>query len=195
MQENREAALAAILKSEDGTLNVAKSEPGGASKWGVSVDLLTDYRKRRGLPPATIADVAALDDKGVQASAIYTEMLLGPLRFDGMPSGVDYRLADIATNAGLTGGIAFLELSLGIWPLSNATAVSDALMSAVFGADPAALIHALSAAWIAQKHMSPNWYPRSVNPLSISENGYGHGWSNRNIDATKMSLSLVGKYT
>lgn len=179
---NRAKALDYILASEDGTLNLAKTEPGGASRWGVSVDYLTDYHRKIGLPAATIADVTALtrDD----AIKVYNAMLLNPLRFDELPSGVDYRLADITTNQGSTGGPTLLQLAIGMWPISGK--MDDATMALVARSDPKALIQALSAAWIATKHCSPNW-----GPSDVTKNGFGHGWSNRNIAANKQALDMV----
>lgn len=182
MIQNRKAALDAILASEDGTLNLAKTEPGGASRWGVSVDYLTDYHRKLGHPPATIQDVVDLTRDG--AVQVYTAMLLDPIRFDELPSGVDYRLADITTNSGMTGGPTLLQLALGMWPLTGK--VDDATMAKVKATDPKALILALSAAWITQKHNSENW-----NPSPVTKNGFGHGWSNRNISATQLALSMV----
>lgn len=185
MKQNREKTLAAILISEDSTLNVAKSEPGGASKYGVSVDFLTDYYiSNKFATKATVADVSRLtaDD----ATKIYDKMILDFLHFDDLPGGVDYRLADITVNLGRSGGPALLQLCLNIWPLT--AVMDDNTMQHVHNTEPKALIMALSAAWLAKKHESPNW-----GPGPATSRGYGHGWTNRNISATAMALSMVEK--
>lgn len=182
MQENRTTALNYILASEDGTLNLSPSEPGGASKWGVSVDLLTDYYKKIGKPKATIGDVTALtrDD----AIVVYDSMLLDPLRFDELPSGVDYRVSDIETNSGVTGGVEVLQLALGMWPLTGK--MDDATMARVKNIDPRLLVSLLGAVWIGKKHESPNW-----NPSPVTKNGFGHGWSNRRLAADDQALEMI----
>ena len=183
MQTNRATTLASILQWEGSDLNTAPTEPGGASKYGVSVDLLTDYRLKYGLPKATIPDVAALT--ATDAEKIYSEMLLDRIKFDDLPSGVDYRLADIATNSGTTGGPMLLQLCLGMYPLTGQ--VDSETLKLVNATDPRALIIALSAAWIAAKHVSPNWNP---NP-GVTNTGFGHGWSNRNNAQREAALAIV----
>ena len=182
MQANRTITLDSILRWEGSDLNTAPTEPGGASKYGISVDFLSDYHKKHGLPKATIPDVSNLTADA--ASQIYGEMLLDPLRFDQLPSGVDFRLADLTTNLGMTGGPTLLQLCLGIYPL---TGVMDSqTIAATMASDPKALIVALSAAWIAVKHQSPNW---SSSP--VTKSGFGHGWSNRNNAQKEAALALV----
>lgn len=184
MQQNRIQTLDEILRWEGDDLNTSPSEPGGASKYGVSVDFLTDYRKAKGLPAATIPNVAALTQE--DAEEIYSTTLLNPIRFDELPSGVDYRLADITTNLGMTGGPNLIQLCLGMWPLTGK--VDDTTLAKVLAVDAKSLIYALSAAWIARKNLSSNW-----GPSAITKNGYGHGWTNRNIAATETALAMVGK--
>jgi lysozyme family protein len=191
MKQNRPATFAAILASEDGTLNVAKSEPGGASKWGVSVDFLTDwYRLKNMGRKATVDDVAKLTDQ--DAMTIYGVMILDAIHFDDLPSGVDYRLADIVTNLGVTGGITLLQIVLGMWQPTGH--VDEETMSRIHGIDPLEMVAALSAAWITKKHDSPSWYPVSVNPNSKVAHGAGHGWTNRNISATALALSMADRH-
>lgn len=182
MNENRQKALDCILVSEDGTLNTGKTEPGGASKWGVSVVYLSDYNKKFGRPPATVADVAALsrDD----AVKVYSTMMLDEILFDSLPDGVDYRLADMVVTQGTTGGITLLQLALQMWPI---TGIMDSLtLSLTKAQDQRDLIGRMSAAWIATKHRDPNW-----NPSDVTKSGYGHGWSNRNVAATSQALGMV----
>jgi lysozyme family protein len=183
MKENRATTLDSILSWEGGDLNLSPGEPGGASKFGISVNFLSDYRFTQGQPKASISDVSNLtaDD----ARNIYDVMLLSRIRFDDLPPGVDYRLADIATNSGMTGGPQLLQLALGMFPLSGS--VDQATIAAAKAADPKALVIALSAAWIANKHASPSWGP---NP-PITKTGFGHGWSNRNNAQKEAALLLI----
>lgn len=175
MEANLPNALTQILLSEGNKPNISPNEPGGASKFGVSVSALSDQHKAHNLPPATIDDVVALTDE--QARAFYTERFASVIRFNELPSGVDYRLLDIEVNLGPTGGIQLLETTLGIFPVTGK--MSDTIISKVKIFDPKALIFALGAAWLAKKHTSPNW------------DRYGHGWSNRSNAANAFALSMV----
>lgn len=181
MQANTAKALAYILEDEGAEFNVSPGEPGGASKYGVSVVALSDWNKKHGKPAATIVDVGNMTPD--LAGQIYTADYLDPIRFNDLPPGVDYRLADIAVNLGVTGGITALQLALGMWPL---TGIMDSATMAMLKGDPKSLILSLSAAWIAKKHESPSW-----GPSSVTKNGYGHGWSNRNIAATRRAIAMV----
>lgn len=183
MKENRVITLTSILRWEGSDLNTAPSEPGGASKFGVSVDFLTDYHKKHGWPRATIHDVSVLTND--DAMLIYNEMLLDPLQFDDLPSGVDFRLADLTTNLGMTGGPNLLQLCLGMYPLTGK--IDKQTIDLVKSIDPKTLVIALSAAWIAVKHQSPNWGP---NPPT-TKTGFGHGWSNRNNAQRDDALALI----
>lgn len=175
-------ALAWIDEDEGPELNIGGSEPGGASKHGVSMTVLQEWHKAHGLPGPTMDEMRAVD--ATLAGQIYAAKFAEPIHFNDLPAGVDYRVLDISVNLGVTGGITALQLALGLWPLTGV--LDDATMAAVRAADPKVLIAALSAVWISKKHESPNW-----NPSPITKNGYGHGWSNRNARATARALSLI----
>jgi lysozyme family protein len=184
MLVNRQFTLDNILHWEGSDLNLSPNEPGGASKFGVSVDFLSDYHRKIGKAAASIADVTNLTD--ADARQIYSKMLLDPLRFDELPSGVDFRLADITTNLGMTGGPNLMQLCLGMYPL---TGIMDNLTIGLIVNlhDPSDLVWALSAAWIAVKNKSPNW-----GPSPVTKSGFGHGWSNRNNAQKEAALGLIG---
>lgn len=170
-----------ILEDEGPEFNRSSGEPGGGSKYGVS---LTAYREA-GNPTTTLDQLAVLT-KG-QAAEFYLNHVLPQIRFDELPVGVDYRFADIRVNLGQTGAVNLLELVLGRWPLTGR--MDDDLLAQVQRPfnhlDDDSLILALSAAWIAKKHESPNW-----GPSPQTKTGYGHGWSNRNVRATQRALVI-----
>lgn len=175
MNSNLTQALAWIDDDEGPELNVGPTEPGGSSKHGVSMLVLQEWHKEKGLPPPTMTDMAAVDS--VLAGQIYTEKFAVPIKFDLLPGGVDYRLLDIEVNLGPTGGVTVLQMCLAMWPL---TGVMDAAtMLAVSKVSAQTLLVALSAAWISKKHEAPSW------------NVYGHGWMNRNIRAIQRSVGIA----
>jgi len=180
---NLARALAFIDEDEGPELNIGGSEPGGSSKHGVSMTVLQEWHQSHGLPPPTMDDMRAVD--ATLAGQIYTAKFADPIRFNDLPGGVDYRLLDIAVNLGVAGGVMALELALQVWPVDGV--MTDALLASSRQIDPHALIEALSAVWISKKHESPNW-----NPSPITRNGYGRGWTNRNIRATARAIDLIG---
>lgn len=184
MLTNWPHSLPLLLVSEGAEVNInppgtppGQGEPGGASKYGVSVAAYSDLRKRRGLPPATVQDIADLTED--QASDFYQTVTGAACRFNDMPVGVDYRNLDIFANLGPTGGSRLLCVALGIWPLVDT--VTDAVIREVTRVDPEVLIFALGAAWLSKKH------EQGVEGWIKS----GHGWTNRRVrvdqDATDMS--------
>lgn len=174
MRKNLAQALTLILASEGSKPNISTGEPGGASKFGVSVDALSDQRRAHKLSPATIDNVVALTEQ--QARDFYTERFAAPIRFDDLPGGVDYRLLDIEVNLGPTGGIMALELALGMVPDGKMT---EGLLAAARVPHPAVLIASLGAVWIAKKHASPSW------------DRFAKGWTNRLNAANAAALKMV----
>lgn len=170
-----------ILEDEGPEFNRSAGEPGGGSKFGVS---LTAYREA-GRPNFTLDQLGALTK--VDAMAFYSATILPQIRFDELPVGIDYRVADIRVNLGQTGCINLLELCAGFWwPLTGK--LDERLLQAVHAEEPGALILALSAAWLAKKHESPNW-----GPSPQTKTGYGHGWWNRDQRAFKRALGMLGR--
>lgn len=177
MKANLEKTVSYILESEGPEFNRGGSEPGGGSKYGVS---LTAYREVAA--HATLDDLSRLTRQ--QAFDFYATHILPQVRFDDLPSGVDYRLADIRVNLGQTGATTLVELIVQRWPMTGK--FDDALSAWLQSHDPKAVILLLSTAWIAKKRENVNW-----NPSPITKTGYGHGWTNRNIAATAQALALV----
>lgn len=176
MRSNLNASLTYVLSDEGSGLNLSASEPGGASKYGVSLTALDDWYKVLNHPRATVADVAAIDD--AKARAFYAARFCEPIRFDELPVGVDYRLLDIEINLGPTGGILALQAALG-QPATGK--MSDALLAKAKAQPADKLIQALSDAWMAKKRQSSSW------------SKYGPGWTNRNTRATARALAMLQK--
>lgn len=182
MQDNLAATLAFILEDEGSDLNLGGSEPGGGSKYGVSMTALADWCKANGKPSPTIDDLAAMTPD--EASEIYTANFAHPIAFDQLPAGVDYRLLDICVNLGVTGGIKLLQVVLGLWQTSGT--MDAATLGAVNAADAKHTVVAIGCGWLVKKHESPNWQP---SPVTAS--GYGHGWTNRMLKANRRALAMI----
>lgn len=181
MKSSTTQAVDFILTDEGPEFNKGGSEPGGGSKFGVSLTVMRELNKG-----ATLDSLSVLTRD--EASKVYSSHILPQVRFDELPVGVDYRFADIRVNLGQTGAVNLLELIAQRWPLTGK--MDDDLVAKAHLFDPSALVFALSAAWIAKKHESPNW-----NPSPQTKTGYGHGWINRNINALRRAMLMLGGKT
>jgi len=173
MQTNLAQALSYITADEGEELNVSPDEPGGCSKWGVT---LTDLSEVRG-KVCTVDDVAALTQD--DASQIYGTRFAGPIHFNDLPGGVDYRMLDCAVTLGVTGAIEALQMCLAMWPTTGA--MDAPTLAAVQAATPAVLVLQLDAAWLTWK--------RGLTTTGWSK--YGRGWTarcNRVRDRTKAMM-------
>ncbi len=181
MQENLNAALDLIIRWEGSDINRSPREPGGISKYGISLQTYADYEKKLGNPPPTADDIANLTEP--QARDFYSVTFLPAMRFNDLPNGVDVRLVDIAVNLGITGAINCLEMVL----LQNLLTgvISDNLIKVLNSYDAKMVVFALSAAWISNKHTKPSWFDDGTG------HGYGAGWTNRNIDLTNKTLGMI----
>jgi lysozyme family protein len=173
-----------ILKAEGPEINENVDEPGGISCYGVSLSSLADYNKANKLPSPTRDDVRSMtEDRAKQFYAWF----FTPLRLNDLPDAIAYRLADIATNIGRSGGVAALEMALMCcggsavvkWPFPEA--INDAYIVGIKSVTPTALITALSAYWVGYKHAqtATGWVK------------YNHGWTNRLLEAQSNALGLI----
>ena len=183
MQTNWSKSIPLLLVSEGSELNInppgtpaGQGEPGGGSRYGVSVAALSDLYKSRGLLPATIQDIIDMTD--VKAADFYQNVTAKAIRFDDLGVGVDYVMLDITANLGPTGGLWLLQNVLGIWPVGNT--ISDLIVNLANKQDSKQLIYAIGAAWLSKKHESPGWIKS------------GHGWTNRMNRVRGDALAMSG---
>jgi lysozyme family protein len=174
MQTNLLAALAYITSDEGPEVNILSGEGGGASKWGVSLTVLSEARGK----PCTLTDVSALTQD--DANTIYATRFAAPILFGDLPPGVDYRTLDCAVTLGVTGAIEVLQMCLAMWPT---TGVMDTpTMAEARAATPAVLVLQLDAAWLTWK--------RKLTPTGWQENG--HGWNNRVLKVRSRLPAMMG---
>ena len=174
MQTNLAQSLTYITGDEGPELNVGAGEPGGASKWGVSLTVLSEVRGK----VCTVADVSALTQD--DANAIYSTRFAVPIQFSVLPSGVDYRMLDCAVTLGITGAIEAVQMCLAMWPTTGA--MDAATLAAVGKVTPAVLVLQLDAAWLTWK--------RGLTPTGWSADG--HGWTNRVLKVRGRLPAMMG---
>ena len=180
---NLNEALNLIIRWEGPEVNQSNTEPGGISKYGISLVAYSDYCAKNNLPSPTTDIIANLAE--ADARNFYGNWWLPQMRFNDLPHGVDVRMADIAVNLGIHGSINLLSMVLQQYPLHDVLTDDD--ITAVNALEANSVILALSTGWIAVKHTSPNW-----NPTSTAPSGFGHGWMNRNISVTSQCQTIVG---
>ena len=165
MKSNLAQALAYIDEDEGPEVNISPDEPGGSSCHGVTMDVLREYCASHSFSAPTIIDMKAMTSE--LAGTIFTWRFLDPLRFNELPSGVDYRMADAAITLGRTGACLALQMALAMWPVTGV--MDDVTIAAIKAEDPKLVISVLDAAWIVWKHgmTSDGWAK------------YGHGWTER----------------
>src|ERR1700728_643532 len=110
MKVNETTALDLIIQWEGPEINQSPTEPGGISKYGISLTTYADFCKKTDIDPPTFATISALTE--TDARAFYQAAFLPTIRFDDLPTGVDVRLVDISVNLGLTGAIEMLEMAM-----------------------------------------------------------------------------------
>lgn len=177
MQANEAQTLAWIDEDEGPEVNISTGEPGGGSARGLTIEVWNEYNKAHGLPVATLADLSKVT--ATLSGQVFKWRYLDPIRFDELPTGIDYRMADAAISLGGTGACLILQMSMQMYPCTGV--MDDATLAAVKVEDPQIMIAALDAAWLAWKH-------------GLTATGWGnfaHGWINRVVKVRDRALKMV----
>lgn len=96
-----------IQRVEGGFVNDPR-DPGGATKYGITIRTLSAWRKM----PCTVEDVGRLT--WTDAREIVKTLYWDTVHGDDLPSGLDYCVADASVNSGPVQAIKWLQRSLGI---------------------------------------------------------------------------------
>lgn len=91
--ENRKTWVEALMRVEGGYSN-HKADPGGPSRFGVTIPALSDWRGE----PCNAEDVSSLTEE--EATSIMIAKYWQVMRGDQLPSGLDCYAADFAYNSG-----------------------------------------------------------------------------------------------
>lgn len=171
-QSSYEAALARLLAHEGGYSN-HPSDPGGPTKFGITIGNYRKYVK----PNATAADVKAMTV--AQAKPIYRARYWDAQRCDELPSGVDYAVFDYGVNSGIgrSGKVLRRVLSL---PGTTST-MSDQVIVAARRADAQALVTAICDERLRFLKSLKTW------PV------FGKGWGRRVAEVRAASLAMAAQ--
>ncbi|MCA6264154.1 glycosyl hydrolase 108 family protein [Phenylobacterium sp.] len=155
-----------VLKHEGGFVDHPK-DPGGATNMGITRDTLSDWLKR----PATVDEVKDLSRD--TAAGIYRARYWSPILADGLPTGVDYMLFDLAVNSGVGRAAKFLQLEIGVTPDGK---IGPVTLGAAMKKDPKGLVLGLS-------ERRENFF-RALPTFAT----FGKGWIRRLRDVTRDAL-------
>jgi len=108
MRENLNAVLHMIGLSEGGYVNHPR-DPGGATDRGITQRTFDAWNARNGIAPRPVKGISK-----ATADAIVVAQYLTPIRFDDLPSGLDYAMADYAVNSGPSRAVKELQRILGV---------------------------------------------------------------------------------
>lgn len=171
---NFEAALARLLAHEGGYSN-HPSDPGGPTKYGITI---ADYRKyvKAG---ATAADVKAMTV--AQAKAIYRARYWDAQHCDDLPAGVDYAVFDYGVNSGIGRSGKVLRRQLKLPDTTHK--VSDEVIAAAGRADAAALVAAICDERLRFLKALKTW------PV------FGKGWGRRVAEVRAAALAMAQQAT
>jgi lysozyme family protein len=170
MIENFGRILEHVLAFEGGYSD-HPSDPGGATKYGITRATLTTWRRRE----VTKAEVKSLTVE--EAGEIYRAKYWDRIKGDLLPAGVDLAVMDCCVNQGEGRAVRLLQMALGV-------AVDGKLgpktLAAVEAADPLALILEFQA-----RRM--NAYGLLVGLFRT----FGLGWSRRLTATVRAALELA----
>jgi ABC-type multidrug transport system fused ATPase/permease subunit len=156
--DNVAACLDIVLQHEGG-FSDHPSDPGGPTKFGITLRTLAEFREK----PVTREDVQALDRD--EAKEIYRANYWNPMRCDELPRGIDLIAFDFGVNAGPRTAIKALQRAAGV---TDDGSIGPITLAAIRAHLPTNLINRMSEE--RMKH---------YRALAAFET-FGAGWTNRN---------------
>ena len=136
VRENFEIALALVFDSEGGWSDHPKDR-GGKTNFGITAKTWRAWAKLHG-DDRPLSKITRED-----AARIYREDYAAPIRFDSLPSGLDYALLDFAINSGVGTAVTELQGCLGV---SQDGIMGSQTLAAVRAKSAVDLVHCLCEA-------------------------------------------------
>jgi Glycosyl hydrolase 108/Predicted Peptidoglycan domain len=173
---NFDACLTLVLGAEGGFSNDPRDR-GGATKYGITIGTLTDWRRSRS-PDATVAldDVHALTVE--EAKEIYRSRYWNVMRCDDLPGGVDLLVFDFGVNAGPARSARILQEILGV---EQDGSIGPVTLNGLNTVTPDKIIRDFSARRL-------DFY-RSLKDFAV----FGAGWTNRTNSMLEAALRMVAR--
>ncbi|WP_170326733.1 glycoside hydrolase family 108 protein [Ruegeria arenilitoris] len=169
-RKNYDACLAHVLKWEGGYVNHPK-DPGGATKYGITIGSLADFRRRT----TTEQDVKNLTI--AEAGRIYRKGYWNPIKGDELPQGLDLVAYDGAVNSGPSRGAKWLQKGLGV--AADGKIGRETLGAALMANDTVGVIQKASAARMSFLRILRTW------------STFGRGWARRVADTEAEAVAMA----
>jgi lysozyme family protein len=164
-----ELAAALVLEHEGGFAQ-HPSDPGGATKFGITRETLSRVRGR----PASVNDVRSLTER--EAVSIYRRLYWDAVRAEELPPGLDLAVFDLAVNSGPVRAARMLQTVLGV---EADGIVGPVTLEAAREADPAETIRRLTRVRLGFLGRLATW------PV------FGRGWRRRVLAVEQGALRLA----
>lgn len=158
MKQNQAVVLDWIGLSEGGYVNHPK-DPGGATDRGITQRTYDAWNRLHGRPLRPVRGISK-----DEANAILVSQYFAPVKFDQLPSGLDYAVVDFAVNSGTSRAAKELQKLLGV---AVDGVIGNLTLAAISGRDIPELIREYCAARMR--------YLRGLKTWST----FGDGWSIR----------------
>lgn len=148
MRANRGIVQSWIGLSEGRYVN-HPDDPGGATDRGITQATYDAWNKLKGNPRRTVRGIS----KEVAEQIIY-EQYMRPVRFDDLPAGLDYAVADFAVNSGPRQAAVELQRLVGV---DDDGIIGDKTLAAIMQRDAEKLIAAYCDARLKFMRGLKNW--------------------------------------
>lgn len=108
MKQNESVVLEWTGLSEGGYVN-HKDDPGGPTDRGITQATYNAWNKLKGKPQKSVKGISK-----AEADSIFVSQYLSPVKFDELPAGLDYAVADFSINSGPSRAAKELQRVLGV---------------------------------------------------------------------------------
>ena len=160
-----------LLPADDGqTFHVTPGDAGGATAWGVTIPLLTDYLRR----PAQLSDIRALTYESV--ADVYFTQVWSKLNCGSMKPGPDAMVFDFGVLAGVPECAKLLQSTVGVQVDDD---IGEETLTAMGRFDQRELI--------VQLGLHQATHDASLQAFKR----FGNGWLGRDARGVLFSLSAV----
>lgn len=163
MRQNRGTVIGWIGLSEGGYVNHPR-DPGGATDRGITQRTFDAWNDLRGQPKRSVRGISR-----DTAEEILATQYLDSVRFDDLPAGVDYAVADYSVNSGPGRAAKELQRVLGVDPDG---VIGSMTLAALASANPETVVADLCARRMAFLRNLTTW------------DAFGAGWSVRVVGRT-----------
>lgn len=174
---NYPRAFDAMIQHEGSKYTDIAADRGGATKYGVTQDTLSRWLHR----PATKAEVKALTLDAVKP--IYKAFYANAVRFDELPSGIDFLAFDWAVNSGSSRAAKKLQQLVAIDDDGYIGPATIAAVNAAYRRDPIKLIRDYAGMREA--------FFRSIIKNDPSQVKFEKGWMRRIKEARALALQMA----